>query len=474
MKLSHLLSHFGIECKLTRDEEIHDLTRDSRCACDGIPFVCINGSHYDGHDFIDDAYRGGARTFFTSRKISGYSDCNVIFVENTRKLLAEAAFFLYGNPEKKLEIIGVTGTKGKSTTAYALFHILKSLKKRAAFVGTLGAYGVGHIEITNTTPTPELIARAMHSALTRGCKYFILEVSSQAIKEERIFGIPFCAGIFTNIGRDHIGIGEHLSLADYVSSKRRLFTDFGVPLAVVNSDDEYAEYMSNGVLHTVRVGEKNADIKLENITANGKGIGFELEDNFCNTTLHGKYNAHNLSLAAVTASIISAIPLSVALSTLENIKIPGRFEVINRYDRTFVIDYAHNSMSFKSVLSECKRLTKNRLIAVFGSVGGRSYERRKELPIAASEYADVLIITSDNPDFESVDKICDEILSFVPRGVDATVALDRAEAIKRAFLLSVPGDVIALLGKGHEQWQTVRGVRLPFSERDVINTLREK
>ena len=474
MKLSELLFRFGINAAPKINEEISGLSSDSRNAGRGVPFVCIKGNQCDGHNFVAEAYRNGARTFFVTKEISGYDDCDVIFVKNARNFLAEASFFLLGNPETELQIIGVTGTKGKSTTAYALYRILSGIGERAALIGTLGFFGIPNMEIVNTTPPPEIIAASMRSAKDSLCKYFILEVSSQAIKEERVFKIPFHAAIFTNVGRDHIGVGEHSSFEDYISAKRKLFTDFGVRLAVVNSDDEYSEYMSGAVEGTVTVGGGIADFRLEKITSDSDGVSFILDGNFCNTNLHGDYNAYNLSLAAVTAAKLTNVSLAKALSQLENIEIPGRFEIINRFGRIFVIDYAHNAMSVEATLSECKKLTDGKLIAVFGSVGERSYERRAELAVYVSRYADSLVITSDNPNFESADKICEEIFSFVPLDADASIVVDREEAIKYAFSISKSGDVIALLGKGHERWQTALGVRIPFSERDIVNALREK
>ena len=204
MKLSELLSGLCVEARLVFDTEIKAISEDSRKCYENSLFVCIEGEKLDGHGYIGDAYSRGARCFAVSRKIAGYDDCNIIFVENTRKFLAEASFFLYGNPQNKLKIIAVTGTKGKSSTALALYHILASLGKGAALIGTLGAFGFSSGELFNTTPTPPTLAAAFQGALSCGAEYFILEVSSQAIKHQRLYSLKIDAAIFTNIGLDHV------------------------------------------------------------------------------------------------------------------------------------------------------------------------------------------------------------------------------------------------------------------------------
>lgn len=473
MKLSKVLSILGIEVQPKYDRDIATVSADSRRVTEGGAFVCIRGARYDGHDFIDDAYRRGARSFFCEREISGYSDCNVIIVENTRKILAEMAFLLAGNPERELKIIAVTGTKGKSTTLFSIFHILHSLGIKAAALGTLGTLGIPRIGYDNTTPDPTVIAAAMAAARSRGAEYFILEVSSQGIKEERIHSLGITAAIFTNISHDHIGGIEHKSFVEYREQKRRLFRDFGARLAVVNSDDPTASYMADGVARRIRVGSRGADIPLTDIVTHPSGISFKLGGNFCNVNTFGEYNAYNFSLAAVTLCELLDIPLSKILPTLENIKIPGRFELISHLGRSFVIDYAHNAASAMAVLGECRKMTSGRVITVFGSVGGRSHKRRAELARAVGALSDFSVVTSDNPDFEQPENICAGIMENMPKGALAVSIVDRAAAIRYAFELSRPGDLIALLGKGHESFQLLRGEKIPYSERGVILSLRE-
>ena len=472
MKLSLLCEKYAAKSRIVYDEEITSVTESTRDMKKGALFVCIKGARRDGHDFIPEAYRAGIRSFIVSREIVGYDDCNMIFVENDRKALAELSFALCGNPQKKLNVIGITGTKGKSTTGFVLYSVLNSLGVKCAFLGTIGAWGVECPVTPNTTPAPTVTASCMAQACERGIGVFILEVSSQAIKEERIYSIPFSLLIFTSMSEDHVGTHEHKSFDEYRDTKRRLFTDFGARVAVVNSDDEYADFMSRGVFRVYRVGVVG-DVPLCNICSGAFKTTFELGGNFCNIKIPGKYNAYNFSLAAVAASVISGASLSCVVSHISDISVAGRFELISASGRIFVIDYAHNAQSAAAVLSECQRLTNGRVIAVYGSVGGRSECRRAPLARAVERYADVSVITADNPDAEETLKICEELKNAYLNTESAVVITDREAAIEYAFSISSIGDVIALLGKGHENFQLVGGVPKPFSERAIIARLCE-
>ena len=474
MKLSELYKSVGINAVPKIDEEITSVTAISGKTCNGAVFVCITGAKRDGHDYIDEAYRRGARSFVVSREISGYSDCNILFVKNARKMLAELCFAFYGNPEKSLCIIGITGTKGKSTTGFVLYKLLDKLCSSAAFLGTLGSFGISGEGYINTTPSPEILARAMARARALGKRFFILEVSSQAIKEERIHSLPISVGVFTSLGIDHVGEGEHESFEEYKKQKRRLFTDYGVGLAITNKDDESSDFMTGGVSRVISVGSlAECDFRIENVVSEPSGTSFSLGGNFCNIKTAGGYNAYNYSLAAAAASVLTKTPIFKIAPQLEDISVRGRFEIIEKAGRRFVIDYAHNGMSVSALLSECKKMSRGRVIAVFGSVGEKAKGRRRELAAAAERCADFSVITSDNPNFEDVSAICAEIYSNFADKERAVIIADRTEAIRYAFSVSSPGDTVALLGKGHEDFQLILGKRVPFCEREIVASLGE-
>ena len=475
MKLSRLLeSAFSVEIPPDRDAEISIVTDNSRECREGALFVAIKGAAADGEDFLDEAYSRGARVFVLSKKRKMPKDSITIFSKNPRKTLAELCSAFYGHPEKKLALVGITGTKGKSTTAYLLSKILFGMGVENVVIGTLGVTGLCTLDTKNTTPSPTVIYKVLSKAVKEGAKVAVIEVSSQALKDARVYGLPFKYVAFTGLSRDHIGECEHPNFSDYVHSKRMLFSSYGARVAVVNSDDAYSSYMSSGVGRVVKCGfSSNADIVIKRFRDSPSGSHFYVGDVFVDTALPGTYNAQNVTLALVLAREITGSSIVESASHVRGVKIDGRFERVEHDGVNIVIDYAHNSQSFKEVATLSKRLFRGKIICVFGSVGERSCERRRELAEAAEKYADFSVITSDNSGLEPPLSICADIYSSFKDKTKAKIIVERGAAISYAIGEAQRGDAVLILGKGHERFLNQGGKRIAFSDSDYVKTMNK-
>ncbi len=454
--------------------EIEEITCSSKkCRRESV-FVCIKGSRRDGNDFIEEAKTFGTRVFLSERKDIELDRGILIISNNARKTMAEIAKILFGVPKGAMLTVGVTGTKGKSTVCELLSKTLRELGIITLSVGTLGAYCEEKIEFENTTPDSSLLYPLIRRAYDSGAKVCVIEVSSQALKEKRVHGIEFDILAFTSFGIDHIGCGEHSSLSEYLAAKRQLFTSYGAKLAVVNYDDPYSAFFSAGIKEVIRTGTtKGADYKIQNIKSGFFGMTFSLCGINKSFSLSGRFNATNIGIAAAIAERITKKPLSLILDVMAKMRVRGRFECRNIQSRFAIIDYAHNEKSLTELILSIRELTKRNVIAVFGSVGERSKNRRRELSRAASSLADFSVITSDNPGTESPYEIAEEIYSNFSCQEKAKIIIDRREAIRYAFSISHPGDTILLLGKGHEDYMIEGGKRIKFSEREVLSDIKK-
>ena len=479
MKLSELtknIPHAGVS-----DAEIDRVGFDSGAACPGYLFVCLRGASRDGHDFAPAAYEKGCRAFLCERELSLPADAAQMIVPDTRAALPAVAAEFFGHPADKLKIIGITGTKGKTTTALLISSILNAAGKPCAYVGSNGVNINGrHRDTANTTPESLILHSYFDEMVKEGVEYAVIEVSSQALANHRVDGIPFDTVAFTNLSVDHIGGAEHPTFEHYRDSKKRLFTEYGARTAVFSADDAYGEYMTEdfpGKL--VSFGENDtADWRAENIgklkTDTALGVTFDCVSpgGVTKTSLlsPGRFSVHNALCAMVICSEYG-VTAEFSAEVLSRTTVQGRFEIVPAVPgRTFIIDYAHNGVSLTSALNTIKEYDPARIICVYGSVGGRTKGRRRELSEAASGRADYVIVTSDNPDCEDPAEICGEIASYLD-GVPYEIIPDRAEAIEAAVRMSRPGDVILLAGKGHENYQLIRGEKVPFSELDVLMKL---
>lgn len=464
--------------------EVRSLCRDSREKTENGIFVCIKGAKSDGHSFAEMAYNNGCRAFVVTHPISLPADACVVLTSDTRIALAEVSAAFYGYPSKELKVIGITGTKGKTTTALTVFEVMNNCGIPTAYIGSNGIkFGGGSFPTLNTTPESAELQKQMRIMADEGIKYLVMEVSSQAIYMNRIHGIEFETVAFTNLSVDHIGGAEHPTFEHYRDCKKRLFTDYGAKNIIFNFDDPYAEYMvldaeCENKISCSSTGNANADLYAKNIEnvrlQSSLSVQFELVSNNINTKVSlpmpGAFSVANALLATAICKTVGTHEKAIA-EKLSSVRAEGRFETLAAENGAlFIIDYAHNGIALTAALETIREFSPARLICLFGSVGGRTEGRRRELGEVAASLADLCILTSDNPDFEDPNKIISDIAACFKEGESCpyVVIPDRREAIRFAVSGAKPGDVVLLAGKGHENYQLICGKKIHFSERTII------
>ncbi|MBQ9086630.1 MAG: UDP-N-acetylmuramoyl-L-alanyl-D-glutamate--2,6-diaminopimelate ligase [Clostridia bacterium] len=474
---TEIINRSGIDASNTN---VVALCCDSRKVFSDSLFVCISGTLTNGHDYAQAAYERGGRIFVAERALELPEDAYIIISPDTRVALAQLSAIFFGNPADQMTIIGVTGTKGKTTTSLMIYHVLNDSGVPTGYIGSNGiCFGDYTFGTVNTTPESYDLHYYMHQMLSVGVRTLVMEVSSQALKMARVFGIRFDTCVFTNLAPDHIGEHEHPDFNDYKHCKHTLFTDYGAEYIVYNADDEYAEEMISGnrCEKTSFAMNHGADFRgedLEYYRTPGKiGVNFTChyrnESYPVSVSFPGEFSAYN---AMTAIAVCSHLGLRIAdiVRTLKDIRIKGRFETYELPNgATAVIDYAHNGVSLKAALQALRMYKPNRLICLFGSVGGRTKNRRAELGLVASRDADFCILTSDNPDNEPPTAIISEIATYFTAGTCPYVAIaDRKKAIEYALSHSQQGDILLLAGKGHESYQIICGVREDFNEAEII------
>ncbi len=485
MQLNELISLLSVSSEpLLPSIEITSVTERSGNAKENSIFVCIKGLRSDGHRYAENAYQRGCRVFVAEKPLALPEDATVIPVEDTREALALLSCRIYGDPSRKMRVIGITGTKGKTTVACLLRQILEGSGIRCGYIGTNGiAYGDRTFSTNNTTPDAPTLQKTLLEMEQFGCQAVVMEVSSQAILQKRILGTVFDACLFTNLSPDHIGEGEHRDFEDYAACKHRLFTDFSANTVIYNADDPYALQMISGTTADRTVScstESESDYRACALMPlrHGGALGMQFEATSrsekadVRLPMIGKCNASNALLALAVAGELFRLPLQKSANLLESARISGRSEVLGLPNGALaVIDYAHNGISLRQLLSNLWELSPKRLITLFGSVGERTQLRRIELGTVAAELSSLCILTSDNPGKEDPSAIISDIeKAFVGTDTPYVAIPDRREAILYALQEARSGDILVLAGKGHEQYQLVGTEKLPFSEREIIES----
>lgn len=467
----------------TTDGEIRALVYDSRKVTKDCMFVCIKGAAYDSHEHVEEIIQKGARVIVAERALKVPPEVTLIQVSDTRYALALLSAAYFDHPAKKLKVIGITGTKGKTTTTFMVKGILEHAGYRVGLIGTIETIiGDTHIPAENTTPESYLIQEYFARMVEAGCEICVMEVSSQGLMMHRTAGIPFEIGIFTNLAPDHIGPNEHASFEEYAECKGRLFRQCRIGIA--NADDAHFDLVLGGhtcSLETIGFSEK-ADYRASNVQLIGRpgylGVSYHISgklDMDVEIDVPGTFSVYN-SLVAVAVCRHFQVSAEDLLEALKVVKTKGRIEMIKvSEDFTLMIDYAHNAMSLESLLQTLKEYHPRRLVCVFGCGGNRSRLRRYEMGEVSGRLADLTVITSDNPRYEEPQAIIDDIKTGMAKTDGAYVEIsDRKEAIRYVIEHGQKGDVIVLAGKGHEDYQEIKGKKYPMDERELIRQVLEE
>ncbi len=458
---------------------IADIVYDTRKAVEANTlFVCIEGFTFDGHSYAEEAYSKGVRAFAVQKPVSLPNDATVIMTADTRKFLASASASLFGHPAEKLYTVAITGTKGKTSTSFMLRSILEEAGIPTGVIGSTGVYYGDRFEQTsNTTPESYLLHKLYRTMLDAGCKAVIIEAASQGFKLDRTFGIQFDVGIFNNISPDHIGKNEHKDFDEYLACKKMLFSQ--CRRCYVNGDDPHFEEIVSGASCPVTVFGSREDAAFR-----ATELSFETENHQLKTSFRalcgkdsfeidlgvpGQFSVWN-AVAAIAAAYDKGIKKDAIREGLKKVRIRGRMEIVPiDVPFTVIIDAAHEEFSCRSLFETIRKYNPNRIISVFGCGGNRSKLRRYGMGAAIGENSDLSIITSDNSRLEKTEDIIEDILvGMKPTCGRYEIIIDRKEAIQKSLLVAEKGDCILLIGKGHETYEDIGGVKRPFDEKQIV------
>jgi UDP-N-acetylmuramoyl-L-alanyl-D-glutamate--2,6-diaminopimelate ligase len=449
--------------------DVRDLAYDARAVTPGALFFCVRGERADGHDFAAPAVDRGAVALVVERELE--QDVPQLVVPDSRAAMAVAADAFFGEPTKELEVAGVTGTNGKTTTAFLLHSILDAAGRRPGLLGTIECRVGGQVRpVVRTTPEAIDLQRTFREMFDAGDRSVALEASSHASTQHRLDRVRFDVLVFTNLTQDHLDF--HGSMEDYYAAKRRLFTSAAPPPAAVNVGDPWGRQLADELRDTQRAPlvtfglTPDAEIRPEGLVLDASGARFRAGGIELETSLRGRFNVENV-LGAVAAGILIDIgedELAAGVAALSGV--PGRFEAVDEGQPfAVVVDYAHTPDSLDNVLRTARDLADGRVLVVFGAGGDRDRGKRPLMGRVAAELADVVVVTSDNPRGEEPLAIIQDVLQGT--GTDVEIDPDRRSAIRRTVALAQPGDVVVIAGKGHEQGQEVAGEKHPFDDREI-------
>jgi UDP-N-acetylmuramoyl-L-alanyl-D-glutamate--2,6-diaminopimelate ligase len=458
--------------------DFSSIAYDSRRALPGGLFVALTGADADGHDYIAAAYEKGCRVFLTEREVIVPRDAICVVVDNTRAALADISAGFYGHPSRSMRLVGLTGTKGKTSVSYMLRDVMTAAGINVGIIGTTGAFAAGREwKLVNTTPESLELHRILSEMRNVGVTDVVIEASSWGLFTHRLDGVEFELGVFLNLSPDHIGGKEHPTYEHYRDSKRLLFDR--CRRALVNADDTESARMRGTAIETRTFGWSDADYKaggFEPMKTDGVfGSRFQIRypaaaDMGCNVMLlPGRHNATN-ALTVLACADMLGIDRETAVKALSNARVRGRAECVPvPADFTVMIDYAHNALSTQSLMEMAKEYAPAQIITVFGCGGDRPAARRYDMGRIVAQHGDLCILTSDNPRTERVEDIISDILVGVGEAGGAyEIVPDRREAIFRALSIAPKDSLVLIIGKGHQCYEEINGVRYPFDEREVV------
>ena len=477
----------GIKAKGNVDLEIKGIEKNSKEVKEGYMFIAIKGFSTDGHQFVENAIENGANCVmleegcdFKSMNIP--ENITILMVKNTREALAICSSNFYGNPSAQLKLIGVTGTKGKTTTTFMIKEILEKSGKKVGLIGTIATYINGNRikDSDRTTPESLELQQTFRQMVDEGVEVVVMEVSSQSLKLHRVDGCKFDIVLFTNFSEDHISEKEHPDMQDYFNSKLKLFEM--CKTGIVNADDLHSAKIprlfpdSNIVTYGI---DNFANVLAKDVTITNAYVDFRVKITDRNervkTGIPGRFSVYN-SLAAICVAQKFGISPDIIKQALEEVRVPGRSELVdNKLELTIMIDYAHSPESLQNILQASKSYTRGRVISLFGCGGDRDSGKRPIMGEISGKIADYTIITSDNPRTEEPQKIVDQIEDGIKKTKGKyEVVLDRVNAIETAIKMANKRDIIILAGKGHEPYQEINGEKYPFDERIIVKNIIEK
>ena len=473
------------DVKVDKDIDIKYITSDSRKVEKDYLFVAICGFELDGHAYVENAIEKGASAILINEeRYDEFKDLDVVILttKSTRFIMGKLASNFYDNPSKEFKLIGITGTKGKTTTSFMVKKILEEAGKKVGLVGTVACYIGSKKLMDSDRTTPEALdLQAMFRQMAdEGCEYVIMEVSSQSLKLGRVDCCDFDIASFTNLSEDHISPHEHSSMKEYFECKCKLFDM--VNKGVVNVDDikgqELVELKPNCKFTTYSI-DSDSDNKATNVNITNELTTFNVnlygKEELVEISIPGKFTVYN-ALGAITICEELGIESKYILSGLKKVRVPGRSELIdNDKGLTIMLDYAHSEESLRNILSAVKSYTKGRLICLFGCGGDRDARKRPKMAKVSGELADFTIITSDNPRTEDPETIAREVESGIKGITDQYIVIvDRVEAIEYAIKMAKPDDIVVLAGKGHENYQVIGHEKVPFDEKNIVKEILEK
>ncbi|MGH4125712.1 MAG: UDP-N-acetylmuramoyl-L-alanyl-D-glutamate--2,6-diaminopimelate ligase [Clostridium sp.] len=476
MKLKKIMENINLDLiSGDIDIDIKEIQYDSRKIKSGDLFFCVQGYKVDGHEYIQNAINNGAVAIVCEKNIAKQLNCSVIKVADSRKALALSASNYYNNPSSKMKIIGITGTNGKTTSAFMLKAILEEQGHKVGLIGTIANFiGDEKIHTERTTPESLELHELFKKMVEARVDYCVMEVSSHSLTLDRVYGIEFCESIFTNLTQDHLDF--HKTFENYFNAKLLLFKYS--KNSVINIDDTYGGNAYNLIKSSkFSYGlNSSADIRASNIEMNSRGSNFTLhcKDNSFEIQLNipGNYNIYN-ALACIGVCLNEGIDISAIKLGLEKVQVLGRCEIVkSKHNLGFeiILDYAHTPDALENILKTVREFTKGKLICVFGCGGDRDKTKRAIMGKIGSELSDISIITSDNPRTEDPMQIINDVVSGIGNQKFEIIE-DRTSAIKRAIEIAMKGDVIVIAGKGHEDYQVLKDKTIHFDEREIVSEI---
>lgn len=457
------------------DIDINKLQYDSRKVENGDVFFCVSGYNVDGHDFVNSAVKNGAAVIICEKDIKIDEQCTIIKVEDTRKALASCSINYFGKPADKMKVMGITGTNGKTTSTYMLKSILEAAGYKVGVIGTIANY-IGDIKIPSHRTTPESLELQglFKRMVDEGVDYCVMEVSSHSLSLDRVHGIQFSYGLFTNLTQDHLDF--HKTFEEYFNAKFKLFENSNI--SIINFDDEYGMKICKLLKSDITSYsiEKESNVRPRDIFMNSRGVDFDLdyngEEHKVSVNIPGRYNVYN-ALGCTAVCLNEGINIEHIKEGLRNVTVPGRCEIVTKnYDLGFdvIVDYAHTPDGLENILKTAKEFTDKRLISVFGCGGDRDRTKRPIMGEIGSRISDIAVITSDNPRTEEPMSIINDILQGINKD-NYIVVENRGDAIKKAISIAKKGDVIVVAGKGHEDYQILKDKTIHFDEREVVEDI---